>query len=454
MKENNLLLQLREGKTLTFWQQILLIVQLSLPAIAGQISQVAMEYIDSSMVGQLGAEGSAAIGLVASTTWLGGGLLSAAAVGFSVQSAQYIGAGQNKKAREIAHEGFIVCLIWSFLIALIGILISGPLPVLLGGSPDVTEPATWYLRICIAAAPIMEMVFFSGDMLNSSGNILIPSILQVGMCGLDVVFNYFWIFRMGMGVPGAALGTVCAQAVAAVLLVYYLFYRSPILKKHPDEKYTIHIEDLKKAAKIGVPIGIEQTIQCGAQIVSTAIVAPLGTTAIAANSLAVTAEGLCYMPGYGIQTAASTLVGQSIGAGRQKMVRRLSFLATFFGMLVMALSGALMYAFAPFMIGIMTTSGEVQALGASVLRIEAFAEPMFAASIVAGGCFRGAGDTLMPSIMGLVSMWCVRLPLAFVLSTHIGLTGVWIAMALELSFRGMIFLLRLSRKGWMHRVSE
>ena len=162
-----------------------------------------------------------------------------------------------------------------------------------------------------------------------------------------------------------------------------------------------------------------------------------------------TAESLCYMPGYGIAAAAATLIGQSIGAKRDDLTRRLGVLTVALGIVVMSISGALMYAFAPLMISIMSPDPAVVELGASVLRIEAFAEPMFAASIVCSGVFRGAGDTLVPSIFNFVSMWGVRLPLAALLAPRIGLHGVWIAMAADIIVGGILFLLRLRGRRWM-----
>lgn len=104
---------------------------------------------------------------------------------------------------------------------------------------------------------------------------------------------------------------------------------------------------------------------------------------------------------------------------------------------------------APAMMGIMTPDMAVQELGAGILRIEAFAEPMYAASIVVYGVFVGVGDTLVPSIMNLASIWAVRLTMAAALAPKFGLQGVWIAMCAELCFRGIIFLIRLYRKKWL-----
>ena len=218
-----------------------------------------------------------------------------------------------------------------------------------------------------------------------------------------------------------------------------------------------------KALKISAPMALQYVLMNGAQIVSTMIVAPLGNVAIAANSFAVTAESLCYMPGYGIGDAASTLVGQTFGAGRQDLCRSFAWLTIGLGMGVMALMGVVMYIFAPEMIGFLTPVAAIRELGTRVLRIEAFAEPFFAASIVAFRVCLGAGDTLKPAVMNLASMWCVRavmnlasmwcvrLTLAYALSQHYGLVGVWVAMALELTFRGCIFLFRITRGRWYQK---
>ena len=103
------------------------------------------------------------------------------------------------------------------------------------------------------------------------------------------------------------------------------------------------------------------------------------------------------------------------------------------------------------MFRMLTPDPEVRALGAQVLRIEAFAEPLFAVSIVAAGALRGAGDTLVPSILNLVSMWGVRITLATLLAPRMGLAGVWLAMCLELCARGILFLIRLLRGRWLEK---
>jgi len=253
------------------------------------------------------------------------------------------------------------------------------------------------------------------------------------------------------------LGTTFAELVTGSLLFYFLCYRSMhlrILGKRKLEESTWSMfrpteRVLKKAFRIGLPIGCERVIMTGAQICTTMIVAPLGMFAIAANSFGVNAESLCYMPGYGIGDAATTLVGQSIGAKRPNMAKRFARICVMMGIAVMAFMGAVMYVGAPLMMGIMTPVQEIVDLGVEALRIEAFAEPMFAASIVCYGVFVGAGDTLIPSSMNLISIWAFRITLAVVLAPKMGLNGVWLAMCIELCLRGIMFLIRLKSGKWI-----
>ena len=457
----DLLAKMREGGALNTWEQIQLILQLSIPAILAQLSHTVMQYIDASMVGCLGASASASIGLMASSTWLFNGICQASVTGYTVQAAQHIGAQQPHKARAVVKQSFAAAGGLSVLIACLGALLSGGLPAWLGGESAICADAASYFLIFALSLPFAQVNNLAGGMLQASGNMRVPSVLHVLMCLLDVVFNVLLIFPQtmiagvripgaGLGVTGAALGTALAQAVTALLMLFFLLVRSPMLHIRRGEKLPFEKRYLVRWLRIGVPLGVERVIMSSAQVMATRIIAPLGTIAIAANSFGVTAESFCYMPGYGIAAAATTLIGQCIGANRKDMARRLGWLTTGLGMLVMSASGALMYIFAPLMIGIMSPDAAVVELGARGLRLVAFAEPMFAASIVASGVFRGAGDTLMPSVFNFLTKWGVRLPVAALLAPSMGLIGVWIGMISDLVIGGILFLIRLGGRRWLN----
>ena len=447
-EKTDLLAYIREGRELTQSEKFRLIVSLSIPSILAQLSATVMFFIDAAMVGHLGAKASAAIGIVETTGWLLGGLASAANMGFSVQVAHAIGANDFKRARQVLRQSLVCGIIWALSITTIAISISSPLPYWLGGSAEIAHDATLYFAIFSAFGIFFQMEGLAGSMLKCSGNMKIPSALNILMCLMDVVFNYIFIYILEMGVAGAAIGTGLAMVITALLMLYFLLYRSDILKlKGRPGSFRPKSDVVSNAFRIGGPMGLQHILMGSAQVVSTVIVAPLGTVAIAAHSLAITVESLCYMPGFGIAEAATTLVGQSFGARKRQLTQSFANMSTGSGMIVMTLMGILMYVFAPELMALMTPVDEIIGIGAQCLRIEAFAEPMFAAAIVCNGVFIGAGDTLRPAIMSLLSMWGVRLTLAALLATTYGLPGVWVAMAIELTFRGFIFLVRQLRGG-------
>ncbi len=421
-----------------------------------------MFYIDAGMVGSLGAEPSAAIGLVEPATWLIFSLVSAVTMGFSVQVAHFIGANDFPKARAVMRHGYVFGLCFSLLMLLIAFLIGPRLPIWLGGGADIQHDAMVYFLIFSCITPFHLIEYMSGAMLKVAGDMRRPSMMAILMCVLDVIFNYFLIFPtrtislfgieltmpgFGAGVAGAALGSLLAFVCVALPLAYYAIFRSPILAWKQDiERFSWRWQYIWNALKISAPMGLQYLLMNGAQLVSTMIVAPLGNVAIAAHSFAITAESLCYMPGYGISEAATTLVGQSVGADRRDLHRSFAWMTVFLGMIVMAFMGVVMYIFAPEMIGLLSPVTAIQDLGTSVLRIEAFAEPFFAAAIVAYSVCVGAGDTLKPSMINLGSMWLIRLTLAYCLASQYGLRGVWFAMAVELSLRGMMFIFYLFKR--------
>ena len=463
------------GREMSFRQRLMLTARLSWPSIMAQLSTIMMQYIDAAMVGRLGADPSAAVGLVSTSLWLFWGVCSAATVGFSVQIAHRIGGADPESARRIFRKGITGSFIFGVFVGIIGLLIARDLPVWLGGTGDVASQASLYFAVFVAALPLLTLNYLGSGALRAAGNMGVAGALNVMMCVLDVVFNFFLIFPTreltlggftftvpgaGLGVLGAALGTVAAEIVTCLSVMWYAMTRQKDISFLHKERRHLPRDPLHdswwpsgnvlgNALKVAAPMTLEHIVICSAQIMITVIVAPLGVMAIAANSFAVTAEAVCYMPGYGIADAATTLCGQSYGAGRKELARKFGSMTVFLGMLIMGVMGVALWLFAPDVMAIFSPVDQIKDMGASALRIEAWAEPMFAASIVAYGVMVGVGDTVMPAIMNFSSIWLVRVPLAAILAGSMGLDGVWLAMCIELIFRGSIFLWRLFSGAWL-----
>lgn len=424
----------------TLAPQLRLVWQLSLPAILTQITTIAMQYIDSAMVGALGADASAAIGLVASSTWLFGGVTTAVSVGFSVQVAHRIGAGEDTEARTVVRHGLAAALTLAALLALLGLGICRQLPCWLGGGAEICADASAYFLTFSLMLPFSQLNSLTAGFLQCAGDMVTPSVLNAVMCGLDVVCNALLIPHFG--VLGAGMGTALACALVSLAMAWCCCVRNAQLRLRRGETHAFRPEILKKAFRIGAPVAVQEIAMNGAMVASTMILAPLGAAAIAANSFAVTAESLCYMPGYGVGSAATTLVGRSVGAGDAAQARRYGNICTALGGALMGCTGLLMMIFCPFVFRLLTPVAEVRTLAAQALRIGLLAEPLFGVSIAAAGALRGAGDTLVPSLLNLGSIWIVRLGLSLLLVGKLGLRGMWIAMAIELCVRGALMLWR------------
>lgn len=424
----------------TLAPQLRLVWQLSLPAILTQITTIAMQYIDSAMVGALGADASAAIGLVASSTWLFGGVTTAVSAGFSVQVAHRIGAGEDTEARTVVRHGLAAALTLAALLALLGLGICRQLPCWLGGGAEICADASAYFLTFSLMLPFSQLNSLTAGFLQCAGDMVTPSVLNAVMCGLDVVCNALLIPHFG--VLGAGMGTALACALVSLAMAWCCCVRNAQLRLRRGEAHAFRPEILKKAFRIGAPVAVQEIAMNGAMVASTMILAPLGAAAIAANSFAVTAESLCYMPGYGVGSAATTLVGRSVGAGDAAQARRYGNICTALGGALMGCTGLLMMIFCPFVLRLLTPVAEVRTLAAQALRIGLLAEPLFGVSIAAAGALRGAGDTLVPSLLNLGSIWIVRLGLSLLLVGKLGLRGMWIAMAIELCVRGALMLWR------------
>ena len=345
-------------------------------------------------------------------------------------------------------------------LAAVAITLGQFLPWLLGADPAVCPDASAYFSIVGAFLPFYMASALYSSILRCSGNVRLPSLFNVGMCVLDVVFNFFLIYPTrqvcgvtvwgaGLGVRGAALGTGLSMACVGLVMLLLLIRRPGPLHLQGDETWRFTGVCLRNAFRLSVPAALERITLCGAQIIMTSVVNSMGALSVAANYVAVQAESICYLPAYGVAAAATALVGQSIGAGRPDMAKRFAYSTTALGFSLVSVTGALLFFAAPLLTGTLTPDAEVVAMASRVLRVVAFSEPLFAVSIVVIGALRGAGDSKGPFFLNLCSMWGMRVLVVLLYTRRFGVMGIWGTMTAELVFRGIIFLVRLLRGHWV-----
>lgn len=454
---------------LTNRQQIAAVCILAWPAIIEQIMITMVQYVDTAMVGSLGSNATASVGLTASTIWLFGGIFSACGVGFSVQVAHSIGAGRIKEAKSITRQAILFNLLFGIFISSIGVILSFFLPGMLGADPAIREDASVYFRIISYSMPFLLASNLLSAIIRCSGDTKTPMLLNTLINILNIILNFLFIYPtrtisifqkqitvwgLGLGVKGAAIGSALSTCIVSILLLLVIYKKDSPIQISLRGNYHFTKSCLQTASRLGVPVFLERAALCVAQIYITVLITVLGTISVAANHLAVTAEALSYLPAMGIASAATALVGQSLGAGKPELAVRFSRISVAMGFILMTFSGVLLYLFAPQLISLFTKEQEVILLGAAVLRIDSFAQPLFSVSIVATGALRGAGDSKYPFLINLVSMWGVRIVVATFITSKVGLKGVWIAMCIELWVRGLIFLWRLCSNKWLYAYKQ
>lgn len=435
---------------------------LAWPTIVEQILQVTVTFADSAMVGSLGAQATAAISVTSSTIWLVNGWMNALALGFGVLMARFLGAGKKDRAKLVVRQALMASLIFGSVLTLLFSLVARFLPQWMGSEVAVQPLAYQYLlMIAIGYIPNLLMITISG-LLRLSGDTKRPLYLNAFNNVTNILFNLFFIFPaitigpvtlpgLGLGVQGAALATTLACSLTSVLLLRLLFRGDHPIRITFRQRWKFDGQIQKQALRLALPVALERSTLSFGQIMLTKMVGTLGTTALAAHFLAISAESITYLPASGFSTAATTLVAQSLGRDDKVLAKNYADICVLWGTVMMSVMGLVLYLAAPVLMSFFTREMGVILLGAKVLRIEAFAQPAFGLSILVFGVMRGGGDTKGPFLISLAGMWVLRLPLAWLLlsTTSLGLQAVWIPMMSDLVLRGIICLFSYRKGSWL-----
>lgn len=441
----------------------LAIVTLAWPTLLEQMLQTLVQYIDAAMVGRIGADATATVGMSTSVTWLVNGPLFAMGIGFMAFISRCMGAKSYKDVKRASVQSVLVTMVAGVVVGVLTLLISPVLPVWMGVEEKIRHDASLYFAIICLPMLFRSAIIIFGAVLRAVGDTKTPMLVNVCMNIVNIILNYIFIydtrmiqiagknvkmFGFGYGAVGAGIGTAVSFVVGGILMtiaLYKNFYVSPKGCKIRPER-TI----LAPCIRVGLPVAMERMATCLGHVVFASLVTGLGTVAFAAHSIALTVEQAFYIPGYGMQTASATLAGNAIGANDQKQLQALTRMLITMILVVMTASGALLFLFAPQLLSIFTKEHEVIALGTVVLRMVAVSEPMFGVLVILEGIFNGVGDTVKPFYYALFSMWGVRVFLTFlcVHVFHLGLYAVWGCMIANNVCLGSLFIIRYFRGEW------
>jgi putative MATE family efflux protein len=429
------------------------VLQLALPAMGEQLLSMMVGIVDTFLVGHLGAAPLAAVGLGNQWVFMATTLFGAIATGSTALIARFVGAGDPDQAGQVLRQSILVGAGLGVVSTLLGTTLARPAVELLGAPADVVGLATDYLRVVSAIFFASTLMFIGNAALRGAGDTRTPLYVMLVVNLLNVVVAWTAINGpMGLpqlGVVGSALGAATGRLVGGVLVIAVLLrgragIRLDLHRLRPDW------ELIRRILRVGLPTGAEQLLFRTGHMAFARILAELGTLAYAANQVAINILSLSFMPGFGFAVAATTLVGQGLGAREPEKAQQRGYTAYRLGAGLMSVIGLGIILFPGQLMGVFTDDAQVVALGIAPLRAVGVIQPLLAAAMVFPGALRGAGDTRYPMLITGTSIWFVRVPLAYLLGiiSGWGLLGAWSAMALDLALRGALNFFRYRSGRW------
>lgn len=431
------------------------VILLAWPAIVEMLLHMMVGIVDTAMVGRLGPTALASVGLANQIFFLGTTVFAAIATGATSLVARHIGAKEPEQAGHIARQSLLMGFCFAGLITVTFLLSAQNIVALLFRQlePEVLHFSSLYVRIISLALILHFFMILVNAVLRGAGDTKTPMRLTGIVNAVNVIGNYFLIFGVGpfpaLGVQGAAIATAFAQGLGGLIAIYVLT-ANPTLRVSLVLPFTVDLVAIRRILRIGVPAALEQSTMRVGQLFYTMIVASLGTIPYAAHQVALNAESLSFMPGFGFSLAATTLVGQNLGAKDPDRAERSGFMANQMAMLVMSVMGVVFFFFPDQLVSIFTSDPEVIALARVCLRLIALTQPFLATIMVLAGGLRGAGDTKSILKISLYGFLGIRVVLAYLFTIVLGygLVGAWVAMAIDLVVRGVLMRLRYGSGQW------
>ena len=407
-------------------------VMLAVPTLIEQILSTLLQYVDTAMVGHLGERATASVSVTTSIGWLVGSIAYAVGTAVLALISRAYGADDRQKGHKIANQALLLTLICGIILGVTSIVLSPFIPKWMGVEKAIRHQASMYFTIISIPMVFRVATAILGSAVRATQNTKTPMLITLSSNLLNIVLNYLLIYPAGLGVTGAAIASAISFTIGGTLM-FVLFIRTEFL--YPGGRKTglslrPDPEILKEIGRIGIPVMGTAIVSCTGYVVFAGLVSGMGTTIFAAHAIAVTAEEIFYIPGYGLRTATSALVGAALGEKNERKLMIYCRLSVALTVGMMFLSGLILFFVAEPLMRVFTSSQSVIELGSRMLRLVAFSEPFFGLMVVMQGIMNGMGRTRYPFFVEAFSMWGVRILLTTLTIHvwHLSLQEVWYCM--------------------------
>ena len=437
------------------------IMSLACPTMLEQLMQTAVQYIDTAMVGSLGTQATAAVGATTTVNWLLNSSISALGIGFLAFIAKSLGAGDRAAARRAVAQAALAVLVVGSVFTMATLALSGVIPVWMRVKREIRHTASQYFFILYTPMLFRTATIIFGTVLRAAGDTKTPMKIGIVVNVINVILNTLLIYPTrpvfdgaftmpgaGLGVIGAAIASAVAFAVGGILITIVL-WRHPLISPK-GQKLAPDMQILRPCLRVAFPNMLQRFGTSLGYVAFASMINALGDVAAAAHTIANTVESAFYIPGFGMQSAAATLAGNAYGANDEKRMKSLAKMFIPIEIGLMILSGGALFAAAPALVRIFSSSEEVILLGSTVLRMVALSEPLYGFSIIIEGMMQGVGKTKLPFVFNIIGMWMIRIVGTFICTQMLGhgLVSAWACMIAHNVFLFFIFLICYIRGAW------
>lgn len=406
----------------------------AVPMLIGNVFQQLYNVVDSIVVGKyIGSVALAAVGASFPILFTMSALISGIAIGASVLVSQYFGAKNFHNVKVTSDTLQVFLLVSSLALSLLFFALSRPIFVMLGIPPEVLPDAVRYFDIIILTTTMPSFAMFGlSAILRGVGNSKTPVYFITASLIINMILDLVFVLVFGWGVEGVAWATAIATIAAWLGLWYHLNYKKDnIIKFHLNyKKWEFDWTNFRLSLKIGLPSGIQQTLVGLGSLALLSIVSPFGVPVLAAYTAAGRVDMFVSMPAMNLAAALSSFVGQNLGAGRLDRIKAgLKYTLVYSTIICLSLT-LVVVLFGSEIMGLFTDISsphynEIIKIGREYLVIVTSFYVVFSTMFVVNGVTRGAGATFIPMLITTLSLWAIRVPLAYFLSNLYGPTGIW-----------------------------
>ena len=423
---------------------------LAWPSFGENILQTTLQIVSLALVGRLGATTIAAVGLANQIYFVAITILMGWSVGTTALVARQTGAGQGAVAGAIARQSILLAAGAGVVMGGLGLLLSHAALVAAGANAEVAATGESFLRILYLSVPGAGVMLTGSGALRGVGDTRTP-VTYIGVANaINIALAYVLVLgALGVtsyGAVGAAWAIVVARTVGAAIVVWLVWRRSRVR----GGTKLIDLELARRIGAIGGPAAGEQLIVQVGFLAFNLIAIGIGTAEFAAMQISFNVAQVSQLAGQAFATAATTLVGQSLGAGRPDLARRAGWLATGIAIVWMTLMGIVFIAFGDPIFRLYGADDQVVALGRFALIVMGIGQAPQGIAFVLSGALRGAGDTRATLVGGIIGTCALRAPIAYLVGVvaGVGFGGIWAAWMSDWIARSIFFALRFRSGRW------